>query len=181
MGTTTRHENMTGKDVQSAFRSLQESDREEYGDDVYNGRWNNCQGVREVSTSVFDKAVREGDNSKHQPAVAKCIRKPVKNNNAIKTQVENFPNKGTRKWVTKYVAYQGYFGHDTSSVGIIESSQAVAIKKARTYVSKHPNASLTIRIEKVLEKQDTKVAKITYKPAKNEADGEWEIYGGMPD
>jgi hypothetical protein len=175
MGTIIKEATIRGKTLQEAFKTLQEEDRDEHGNDIYNGGWNNCQGIKEVTASEFDRKLSAGDMSKHEPAVAKCTRKPVLNTNTIKTQVERFPNKGARKWVTKYVAYETQWGTQI----VNEESQAEAIRKVREHVAKNPNQRISVDIIKELQ-GDTKVATITYKPAKNEADGEWEIYGGMP-
>lgn len=171
MGTITKTARISGRTLQEAFSNLQDSCREEYGDDIYNGQWNNCQGIVEVSTKEYDNTE---DITKHQPAIAKCIRKPKPNNNTIKTQVENFPNKGARKWVTMYVA-KGEYGEYI----VKEEKQAIAIKKARAYVEKHPDKTINLHIVKMLVGGETRVAKITYKPSKTEAKGEWEIYGAM--
>jgi hypothetical protein len=174
MGTMERFATIQGRTLQEAFKELQNEDESEYGQDIYSGRWNNCQGVREVSPSEFDKRYAESDISKHEVAIAKCVQKPIGNTNKVKTQVTNYPNKGARKWVTKYVA-------ETWDRGIIveEESQTEAIKKARLYVDKHPDVTLTVHITKKLVSSPTKVAVIGYKPAKNERDGVWEIFGAM--
>ena len=177
MGSIQKTAVINGKSLNAAFKSLQKSDAVEYGTDCYNGGWNNCQGVKEVTAAEFNRRVNESDISKHEPAIAKCVKKAKVNSNTIKTQVDRFPNKGTRKWVTRYVAYAGFFGYEPTNIS--ELSQAEAVKKAREFVNKNPEVRLTIKIEKVLDKQETKVAVIKYKPSKGETDGEWEIYGCM--
>jgi len=174
MGTIIKTATITGKTLQSAFKRLQDECREEYGGDIYNGEWNNCQGVREVSAAEFDKC---DDMSKYQPAIAKCIRKPIVNTNKIKTVVTNYPVTGTRKWVTKYQATT--YRNNYAEMVVDELTQGAAIKKARAWVEKYPEDNLTVHIAKVLEGQKTMVAKIDYKSASNEKNGTWEIYGAM--
>jgi hypothetical protein len=181
MGTTTRHETITGLSLQEAFRRLQKEDEREFGIDCYNGRWNNCQGVREVSAEEFDRRVKNYDITKHEPAIAKCVRKPITNTNKIKTDVVKYPNHGTRKWRTVYVAVP-YYDLDVY-VNIKEEKQADAIAKARAFTEK-TGTTLRIIIQKELvsEKRNPElVAEIKYKKSSKERAGEWEIFGGMSD
>jgi hypothetical protein len=165
MGALQKHSNISGRTLKEAFSQLQREDEREYGDDHYSGGWNNSQGVREVTAKEFDKIYSEGDISKFESAIAKCVRKPVLNSNSIKTQVTSFPNKGARKWLTMYVAVVTNRHH---YVNIKDKSQAEAIKKARKYIDVNPGVEIRIDIEKHLIDQNPKVAEISYKPAKNE-------------
>jgi len=174
MGTITKHATIEGKTLKEAFKKLQDEDRKDKGTDIYSGGWNNCQGVREVSTSEFTARLKENNISKHEPAIAKCLQKPIINKNTIKTQVLNFPNKGSRKWITVYVAED-----INGNVIIEEESQSNAIKKAREYVEKNSSVKLNVYISKKLVNNATKVATIVYKPSKNESNGRWQIYGAM--
>lgn len=173
MGTIIKEATIYGRTLQDAFKTLQDEDREEHGSDYYSGGWNNSQGIREVSTETYNKTLKEGDMSKHEPAIAKCVRKPIKNTMKTKTCVTNFPAKSTRKWVTKYVVEGKYGGYIIS-----ELKQGDAIKKARAYVEKHPSERLTVLVIKELT-TDAKVATINYKKSSKERDGSWDIYGGM--
>ena len=176
MGAIQETATISGRNLQEAFQKLQDSDREEKGDDIYSGGWNNSTGIREVNQKEWNKYDEADSISKHESAIAICVRKPVGNKNKIKTVVTNFPNVGTRKWITKYEATSSAAGWERTVVS--EVSQADAIKKARAYVEKHPDESLSLNIVKVLLGK-TKVAEIDYKPASNEADGTWEIFGCM--
>lgn len=174
MGTIVKQRRITGRSLKEAFRELQDDDRDELGNDSYSGGWNNAQGVRVISSKEFDKKAANQDISKHETAVAKVLRKPVENKMKVKTSVENYPNKGTRKWETVYVAEDNY-GREI----ICETKQAEAIKKARAYVTKNPSVSLNLHIKKILIGGKTKVARITYKKSVSEKPGEWEILGAM--
>jgi hypothetical protein len=174
MGTITKRATITGRTLQEAFKKLQDECREEYGEDIYNGQWNNCSEVREVSAKEFDRC---DDMNKHEPAIAKCIRKPTTNTNKIKTVVTNYPATGTRKWVTRYRATS--YRNNYAEMVVDEPTQGAAIKKARAWVEKFPDDYLTVHIAKVLEGQKTMVAKIDYKKANNERNGAWEIFGAM--
>lgn len=176
MGAIQKTATISGRTLQEAFKKLQDSDEREEGNDIYSGGWNNSTGIREVSAKEWAKYEDEDSISKHEAAIAICVRKPVGNKNKIKTTVTNFPVKGTRKWVTKYEAKSDIKGWESTVVS--EFKQADAIKKARAFVEKHPNESLEINIVKVLE-GDSRVANIDYKPASNESEGTWDIFGCM--
>ena len=93
-----------------------------------------------------------------------------------KTIVTNFPAKGTRKWVTKYVVDDPRW----NGTIIEELKQADAIKKARALVEKNPTWKLKVYITKVLEQHQSLVAEINYKKSSTERDGIWEIKGCLP-
>jgi len=43
MGAIDKQATIKGKDLRTAFKNLQDCDREDYGSDVYSGGWNNAQ------------------------------------------------------------------------------------------------------------------------------------------
>ena len=172
MGAIHKEDRITGRTLTEAFKYLQDSDREELGNDYYNGGWNNAQGIIEVSKAKFDS----GEPSKHEAAWALCTRKPVENNMKTKTTVTNFPAKGARKWVTMYEATDRRYMNVYAS----EEKQTLAIKKARVIVEKNPDLVLDIHIVKKLINSSTKVADIKYKKSSTEKDGSWDIKGYLP-
>lgn len=169
MGAIGKEDRITGRTLGEAFKELQDSDREELGNDYYSGGWNNASGIKEVSWDTFNN----GEPDKHEDAWAVCTRKPVGNNMKTKTTVTNFPAKGTRKWVTKYVVDDPRWGSHIIS----ELKQTEAIKKARNLVEKNPSWKLEVYITKELEGQNSKVAQINYKKSSTERDGAWDIKG----
>jgi len=174
MGAIEKQATIKGRDLRTAFKKLQDSDREEYGDDSYSGGWNNAQGVVEVSRKEYQQSLIDGVD-KYEPAKAFCITKPIGNNMKTKTSVTNYPSKGTRKWVTKYQVNHPEWGN----VIVSEDKQADAIKKTRELVEKNPDWILKVQITKQLESEETKVAIINYKKSSTERDGVWEINGTM--
>ena len=172
MGGIRKEANIKGRTLAEAFEKLQDSDKEELGNDYYNGGWNNASGIKEVSRDEFEN----GNPYKHEDVWALCTRKPVENNMKVKTTVTNFPAKGTRKWVTKYVVDDPRWGGCIVS----ELKQSDAIKKARNLVEKNPSWRLDVYITKELEAQDSKVAKINYKKSSKEKDGNWYIKALLP-
>ena len=175
MGAIEKQATIEGRDLQSAFLLLQEEDRAESGYDVYSGGWNNSTGVREVSRKEYQDYLISGV-SKHEPAVAWCITKPIENNMKTKTTVTNFPAKGTRKWVTRYEVRHPEWGN----VIICEEKQADAIKKARQLVERNRDLDLEVLITKRLVSGETKVAEINYKSSSKERECGWEVNRTMP-
>ena len=175
MGAIEKQATIKGKDLRTAFKNLQDCDREDYGCNVYSGGWNNAQGVVEVSKQEYNQSLIDGV-TKHEPAKAWCMTKPIGNNMKTKTSVTNYPAKGTRKWVTEYQVLHPQWGN----VIISCYKQADAIKEARELVEKNPHWILKVQIAKVLKSEDTKVAIVNYKKSSTERDGVWEVNGTMP-
>lgn len=168
-----------GKSAREAYDRAVDYANDEYGHQQgYSGQINSSAGFRDV-TSKFKasgKSLNEYVNerlevlTKHQGAEAICIEEPVGNNNKIKTQVEHIVEKGTKKWVLKYVVH--------TSNGRIGSynTKGDAVKAARAHTEKNMSSTV-VHMEKVLEKGKTEVARINYKKATNEKDGRWIFYG----
>jgi len=185
MGATLITRHGRGKNMADAFRKLQIDAEEEYGNDSYNGEINNCSLLGDVSNQRhkfdeddhFEEWIYNNKISKRD-AVGYCTQNPVANTNKIKTTVTNYPQKGTRKWETRYVAESLT---SDKYIGISEKSQTDAIKKARAYVEKHPEVRLRINITKVLVGAETKVAAIEYKKAGKESDGHYTFIALAPE
>jgi hypothetical protein len=172
-----------GKSMADAFANAQEEAREEYGNDSYNGQINNCSLVSDVThkrgsfkeEDFFHDWIL--DNTNKRDVKGYCVRKPKLNTNKIKTIVTNHPQKGARKWVTKYIALDKWEG-----TAVCEAeSQTECIKKARAYVEKHPNIRLEVQIQKTLVGGKNKVADIEYKNASDEKEGMYRFVGWAPE
>jgi len=173
-----------GKSMQDAFNNACEEARRVYGSDSYNGQINNCELIKDV-TDKRSKFAKEdhfeeyilGQTNKRD-VYGYCTQNPITNKNKTKSVVHNIPQKGTRKWETRYVA-EARYGDDY--IGISEKTQTEAIKKARAYVEKNPNVSLKIVITKTLIEGEIVCAKIDYKKASNERDGSYVFVGFAPE
>jgi hypothetical protein len=174
MGGEYRTIRVVGKDFNSAWSAEQEIEREEKGSDFYNGSIHHVDDIRMVSESQYDDAINSGVSIYKCSGIAKEVRKPILNTNKIKTTVKNFPQKGTRKWLTKYCVYSDW----QESLIARFDNQTDAIKKARDLSGKD-GRTYTVHIEKVLDGSD-QVAIITYKSSPKERDGEWEVYCLVP-
>lgn len=166
MGAEIRYGTSSGRTMMEAWDSLVEEDREENGSGHYNSVFSSIvNGIKEV-----DKFPDEPIDK--YTAVAVCIQKPIANTNKTKTEVENFPCKATRKWVTEYYGTT-WRGERISEIS--SDSQTKCIALARKYVEKNPHVTVEIHIGKKLAGAVTKVASIKYKKSTKERIGKWEF------
>lgn len=168
-----------GRSAKEAYDRAVEEANDEYGHQQgYSGAINATPGFTDVTKKYMQSGLpkynfiekRLDELTKFQGAECICIREPKVNNNKIKTQVENIVTPGTKKWVLKYAVQSG-----SNVVGQYET-KTEAVKKARDYTER-TQMSTFITMVKELEKTNPIVARITYKKAVNEQDGEWEFYG----
>jgi hypothetical protein len=174
----------SGNSMSDAFNKAVEEANDEYGHQQgYSGEINNCELVGDVThrrgefkeDDFFHQWIL--DNTDKRDVKGYCARKPVTNSNKIKTVVTNYPQKGTRKWVTKYIALDKWTG-----TAVCEAdSQTECIKKARAYVEKHPDKMLEVQIQKTLVGGKNKVADINYKKASKEKPGLYTFVGWAPE
>ena len=182
MGATQFRERGTGKTAQEAYKKLCEIAEDEYGhQEGYNGTISTTSGFRD-ETEVYKKS-KFNDVSAYihnrfdshvmnkRDCSAICVRQPVGNKNKTKSQVEHIVTPGTKKWILKYFVYSG---HDNYIGAYLTKGEAVT--KARAHTEK-TQESTYITMEKVLDKANKTVAKITYKKSTTERDGEWVFFG----
>ena len=181
MGACQFKERSSGKTAEEAYKRICEIAENEYGhQDGYNGTISTTHSFRDetemygkskfndVSAYIRDRFDRHAMNKRDCSAI--CVVKPIDNKNKTKSQVEHVVTPGTKKWVLKYVVQRG--DHVIGSW----NTKGDAVKDARRYTEKH-QVPTSILIKKFLEKGDNLVAKITYKKATNERDGEWVFFG----
>lgn len=164
-----------GASMKEAYNEAVEEAVHEYGNDSYNGTISTTNGYvdktkefKSSGKSLSDYAewlYEENKISKWGSAVGICMAEPVENKNKIKSQVNNFAQKGTREWKTVYKA-ETRLG---LTIGEFEY-QVDAIKKAREYTEKYKVAS-KVTISKKLTNGSTTVAEITYKTSSSEREG----------
>lgn len=168
-----------GKTAEEAYNRACEEAELEYGhQEGYNGTISTTHGFRDETEayrkSKFDDVsayIRNRfDSMNKRDCCSICLQQPVGNKNKTKSQVENLFTPGTKKWVLKYVVRYG--DHFIGSW----NTKGDAVKDARRYTENN-QVSTTIEMEKVLDKGSNRVAKITYKKAPNERDGEWVFFG----
>ena len=172
----------TGKTVEEAYRRACEIAEDEYGhQEGYNGTISTTHSFRDeteaynkskfsdVNVYIYSRFESHAMNKRDCSAI--CVKQPVANKNKTKSQVEHIVTPGTKKWILKYCVYE-------NSTLLISShlTKGDAVKSARAYTEKRQVPTF-IAMEKVLEKGGSMVAKITYKKATNERDGEWIFFG----
>jgi len=173
-----------GKSMDDAFRRAQEEAKEEHGSDIYNGEINNCELGRDVTFKKkdFDETDHFHEwilnNTSKRLVYGYCTKDPIVNKNKTKTTVESFPQKGTRKFETRYVAVPKW-GHNMR-IHISEKTQTEAVKKARAYVEAHPDVVIDILVKKVLISGVGITSTIQYKKASNEREGSYVFVGFAP-
>jgi hypothetical protein len=172
----------SGKTAEEAYRKACDDAEEEYGSqDGYNGTISTTHGFRD-ETEVYNKSkfndvsvyIRDRFDShtmNKRDCSAICVVKPVGNKNKTQSQVEHIVTPGTKKWVLQYTV-ETYDGNFLSA----HVTKGDAVKIARYHTEKTQQAT-KIKMRKVIEKGDPLVAKITYKKATNERDGEWVFFG----
>jgi hypothetical protein len=178
MGACTFRTYGLGKTIGDAYDSACENALEEYGhQDGYNGTISTTSGFSDI-TSKFKsskKSLVDFINDKYESmskrdCYAICVEESKSNNNKIKSQVDHNVEKGTKKWVLKYVVYE--YDHQISS----HNTKGDALKAARAYTER-TQKSTSIIMEKKLEKGNSQVARVTYKKSTNEKNGKWIFFG----
>ena len=170
----------TGKTADEAYRRACEIAENEYGhQEGYNGTISTTHGFRDETEayrkSKFDDVyayIRNRFDTMHKyDCSAICVCQPVGNKNKTKSQVEHIVTPGTKKWVLQYTV-ETYDGNFLSA----HATKGDAVKIARYHTEKTQQAT-KIKMRKVIEKGDPLVAKITYKKAPTERNGEWVFFG----
>ena len=171
----------TGKTIQEAYYRACEVAVEEYGhQDGYNGTISTTHEFRD-ETEAYNKSKFDDvsayirnrfENMNKRDCSAICVRKPIANKNKTKTQVEHVVTPGTKKWVLKYEVEEHY---GDGKVLASCPQKGDAVKMARAYTEKTGNTTIVAMRKLLLGPNLT--AKITYKKATNERDGEWVFFG----
>jgi hypothetical protein len=183
MGSQSYQERYKGPDIETAFAKAQADADDEYGHQQgYSGQINMACGVSDVtqkyknSKKSLDEFINDElhKTSKHNPAQALCMIKPIGNKNQIKSQVEHNVVNGTKKWITYHVVYVN--GRERHRIGK-KLTKGAAVELARRHTSRTQEETEVV-LEKRLENKKARLeATITYKKASDEREGEWVFYG----
>ena len=183
MGAQEVYIQIEGSSMGDALKKAQDRARDEYGNDYYNGQINNCSLSKDITnaynvlstkkqkTMFINDQMERADKGE---VYGLCIVQPKESKLKTKTKVERFPQKGARKWVTKYVV-EDY--HNDRIVGEWED-QTTAINKARAYTEKTQN-QCTIEITKKLKNGNVRVANVRYVKG-NSKQGTYIFIGSAP-
>lgn len=182
MGGNRFYTRQSGSSIQEAYRDAVRLAEIEHGHQQgYSGEINSTGGVVDLTKewkasklthSQFISKKEEGNLTKGN-AYGICIKEPKKNTNKIKTHVEHNVEKGTKKWVLKFIVST----IEDTLKGFPTKGEAVIYARAHT---EKTGRRTQINMEKVLEKGSTRVATITYKSSKDETPGEYVFFGIAP-
>lgn len=144
--------------------------------DGYSGDLNTCDFTKDLTSKLNTMSEKElidyiYENCPKWEAWGFCSKAPKENKNKVKSTVDRKPQKGARKWVTKYVG-TGWEGNPICEA----STLTECIKKARTHTEK-TGERVTIDITKKLEKGNYTCAVVNYKKSKTEALGTYIFIG----
>lgn len=182
MGTQNFINKGKGASASKVYAQLRESAQGEYGhQEGYSGQINSTYGFTDL-TSQFKASGKSLEKfidislqmCNKGECLCVCVKPPVENVAKIKSTVEHVVEKGTRKWVLKYVVEDM---HDDFRKAF--NTKGDAVKAARAYTEKTGNHTVVF-MEKVLEKGNALVARIKYKSSSKESPGEWIFFGAAP-
>jgi hypothetical protein len=177
----------SGKNMDDAFKNAQEEAAQEYGHQQgYSGAINCCELGRDVTRLRNDYDEEDHfqewilNNTSKRLVYGYCTQDPIPNKNKTKSEVKNIPQKGTRKWETRYIAEPDWTGQ-TMSQHISEKTQGAAIKAARAYTEKNPGVVLKVKVTKILVEGGETCAEVRYKKSSTERDGRYTFVGYAPE
>jgi len=184
MGGNRFYTRQKGMSISEAYRDAVRLAEQEYGHQQgYSGEINSTGGVIDLTKSwktsklsinkFIAKTEKENTLTKGN-AYGICTLDPKKSPNKIKSHVEHNVEKGTKKWVLRYVISTSEDDYITSCV-----TKGEAVKAARKYTESTAKTTF-VNMEKVLETGSSRVARINYKSAKNDAMGEYLFFGIAP-
>jgi hypothetical protein len=166
-----------GKSMSDAYSSAVSDAESEYGHDPYNGTISTTDGCSDMTSdyknsgkSLPDYIDSWVERGRKRQCLAICLEPPRTNTNKIKSHIEHFVSKGTKKWILKYVVYCY-----ESKVGAYDT-KGEAVKAARAHTEKYLS-STSIIMEKSIDKGNAQVARVTYKRSDKEKDGKWIFFG----
>ena len=167
-----------GRSAKEAYIEAVHEAEQEHGHDSYNGTISTTHSFEDL-TNNFKKSGKllaeyidmQMDKLGKRECAAICLGEPIPNKNKIKSQVEHIITPGTKKWVLRYVAYN-YHGDQIADF----ETKGGAVEFARSRVENTQEVIL-IKMEKVLEKYDSRVAIVTYKKSSTEKSGRWIFFG----
>jgi hypothetical protein len=181
MGSTTFYNRRVAASMKDAYNDAVEDAIEESGNDAYNGTISTTNGYVDVTKrfkesgkklSAFIESAEDVMDKRDCWGI--CTEEPRLNTNKIKSQVEIIPQVGTCVWESRYEV------HGQGTLIGSHILQAGAIKIARDYTERTKISSSITRV-KVLKEGNKNVGSITYKPSKDERQGEYVFFGWAAD
>ncbi|MEI6578389.1 MAG: hypothetical protein WCN92_02865 [Eubacteriales bacterium] len=167
--------------MMDAFRKAQEDAREEHGHEQgYSGYINNCGFCGDRTRDYEACKTQKQKDDFIEKLIANCnndvygitLKAPKPNKLKVKSKVILTPQKGARKWETRYVAFTLRDDKEICS----EKTQGAAIKKARAHTEKTQERTY-LTITKVLTKGNSSIGHIEYKSSNKETLGLYLFVG----
>jgi len=181
MGSCTFYDRKIAASMKDAYNNAIEDATDEYGNDPYNGTISTTNGFVDVTKKFKESGKKLNDFIESAEDVMDkrdcwgiCTVEPKLNSNKIKSQVEIIPQVGTCVWESRYEV------HGQGTLIGSHILQAGAIKIARDYTERTKISSSITRV-KVLKEGNKNVGSITYKPSKDERQGEYVFFGWAAD
>ena len=175
MGSASINVSRRGTSMEEAFESARKEAEEEYGSDRYNGEINNADCLydwtKKYNGKNLDKLSEEAFDLDKGTAVGICLKPPKPNKNKTKSEVKRTPQKGARKWVTKYLG-TGWEGNHICEADTLTD----CIKKARAHTEK-TQERVVIKIVKRLVEGNHNCAIVSYKKSRTEELGLYKFFG----
>jgi hypothetical protein len=179
MGATTFQFKQKGCTFLEAYDNAVEDAIHEHGDNNYNGTISTTRSVIDVTKEfkASGKTIQQyidsviEDIPKWDMARAICIEEPKDDKGKIKSKVDHIVTPGTKKWILKYVVIDL---RDDEKVIKSCLTKGEAVKVAREHTEKTTHTTV-IEMQKVLEKANNIVAKVTYKGKRKQ--GVWVLFG----
>ena len=181
MGAITIDIRVRAYDIHEAFKIACEEARDEYGNDIYNGKINNCEFVGDLTKKFKDNGDKETvayalDRAGKREVYGWEVSEPVENSNKVQSKLINKPTTVGRIWKTVYTARQKF-----DDVVYAETyTKQECIKKARALVEENNDLDLEIRVEKKLVQGSNVCANIIYKRSRTQRPGEFRFMGLAP-
>ena len=179
MGASWFSEIAYGKTLRNAYEAACK-DAEDYSghQEGYNGTISTTYGVTDL-TQEFKRSRKDittfinsqADRLNKRECAAVCVQEPVDNKNKTRSQVEHIVTPGTKKWILKYFVYAD---RDTFIGAYLTKGEAVTKARAHTEKTQDPTY---ITMEKVLDKGNKTVARVTYKKSTTERPGKYILFG----
>ena len=175
MGAVTFGVTKKAKSMTEAFNELYREAKEEHGHEQgYSGDINSTRLTADKTNeyrAAKDKVKFIKELDERVPKWETWgveLEAPKANNNKVKSSVAITPQKGAKKWETRYVVYDIQSDSDVAS----EKTQGAAVKKARAHTEKTQHTTL-IDITKVMTKGNSRIGRVQYKSSKTESFGKY--------
>jgi hypothetical protein len=164
--------------LEEAYEKAYNQAEDEEGNDPYSGTIATTHSLTDVTKEYKRSGKSLNDfiedyidrKAEKRQCFGITVTEPVRNTNTVKSKVDHYVHKGTRKWVLYYEvwSWDNCIGH--------KEQKADAVKLAREYTEKHQK-STTISLVRKLVDSNPIVARVEYKSSSKEKPGQFALFG----